>query len=154
MTEASSHAASYYAASANPAPARDRLSGTIETDVAIIGGGFTGVTAALSLAERGRSVALIEANRIGWGASGRNGGQVLAGWSGEGEFAKQLGPRGEEFLWRTRYIGHDIIARRIERYQIQCDYARGTATVALTPKQMAGFEKEYETLQRTGSRIH
>lgn len=143
MQDRAQHTASYYAASAHPAPARPALTGSVEADVAIIGGGFTGVASALSFAERGKSVVLIEANRVGWGASGRNGGQVLAGWSGEGEFAKQLGARGEAFLWKTRYAGNDIVERRIEAHQIRCDYVRGAATVALNAVQMRGLEDEY-----------
>ncbi len=137
------HTPSYYAASAHAAPERPALAGDIETDVAIVGGGFTGVSSALSLAERGYSVALIEANHVGWGASGRNGGQVLAGWSGEGELVKQLGERAEEFLWRTRYLGNDIIEERIAKYAIDCDYKRGAATVALNARQMRMLESEY-----------
>ncbi len=143
MQQRQPHTASYYAASAHAAPERPALSADIETDVAIVGGGFTGVCCALSLAERGHSVVLLEANRIGWGASGRNGGQVLGGWSGEGELIKQLGPTAEEFLWKTRYLGNDIVEARLQKYGIKCDYVRGAATVALNARQMRALETEY-----------
>lgn len=138
------HAPSWYAATAHASPSRPVLEGRREADVCIIGGGFTGVAAALMLAERGRSVVVLEAERVGWGASGRNGGQVLPGWSGEGELAKQLGPRGVEFLNRTRYAGNDIIERNIQRYDIRCDYVRGAMTVANNQRQWIGLLEEYE----------
>lgn len=154
MTDANRHVDSWYAASAAPAPERAPLDGDIETDVCVIGGGFTGVAAALSLAERGREVVLIEARRIGWGASGRNGGQVLPGWSGEGEMMKQLGPEAEAFLRRTRYRGHEIIEERIEKYQIACDYVRGAATVALNQRQMKSLIEEHDDAKANGGADH
>lgn len=150
MQARQTHTPSYYAASAHPAPERPALSGDIETEIVIIGGGFTGVASALSLAERGHSVVLIEANCIGWGASGRNGGQVLAGWSGEGELVRQMGPKAEEFLWNTRYLGNDIVEARIQKYDIKCDYVRGAATAALNAKQLRALEAEYAAYAARG----
>ncbi len=143
MAQANGHIDSYYAASAHAAPARPAAHGDIETDICIIGGGFSGVATALTLAERGRASIIVEANRTGWGASGRNGGQVLPGWSGEGEFVKQMGEDAQAFLDRTRYLGNEIIERRIERYAIECDYVHGAATVALNHKQLAKLESEF-----------
>ena len=73
-------AQSYYAATAHPFDAAATLRGEIETDVVVIGGGYTGLHAALNATERGYRVVLLEAERIGWGASGRNGGQMIPGW--------------------------------------------------------------------------
>ena len=144
MQKPQDHVKSYYAASAHAAPAHAPLQGDISAEICVIGGGFSGVAAALTLAERGHDVVLLDANRIGWGASGRNGGQVLPGWSGEGEMVKQLGARAQDFLRRTKYRGHEIIEQRIARYSIDCDYVRGAATVALNARQMAALEKEFE----------
>lgn len=72
---------SYYAASANSAPERPPLKGEIRADVCIVGGGFTGMSAALELVGTGKSVVLLEGERIGYGASGRNGGQLINGYS-------------------------------------------------------------------------
>jgi glycine/D-amino acid oxidase-like deaminating enzyme len=148
------HAPSYYAATATPSPERPTLQGRAEADICVIGGGFTGVASALTLAERGRSVILLEAQRIGWGASGRNGGQVLPGWSGEGEFAKQLGERGAEFLNRTRYAGNEIIERNIQRYGIGCDYVRGAMTVANNQRQFDALVEEYGDTNKCGNADH
>jgi glycine/D-amino acid oxidase-like deaminating enzyme len=141
---AASHAPSWYAATAHASPTRPAFEGSAQTEVCVIGGGFTGVAAALACAERGRSVILVEAHRIGWGASGRNGGQVLPGWSGETEFAKQLGERGVQFLDRTRYVGNERIERNIERYAIDCDYVRGAMTVANNQRQYDALIKEHD----------
>ena len=67
---------SYYAATANPAPQRPVLEGRVDCDVCVVGGGLTGSSSALHLAERGYDTVLVEAKRIGWGASGRNGAQA------------------------------------------------------------------------------
>ncbi len=147
-------APTYYSATALPAPDRPAFAGRAEADVCVIGGGFTGVAAALTLAERGREVILLEAARIGWGASGRNGGQVLPGWSGEGEFAKQLGERGAAFLNRTRYVGNEIIERNIERYAIECDYMRGAMTAANNRRQFAALKAELAGAARSGDASH
>ena len=71
---------SYYVATANPFAPAPKLEGEAAADVIVIGGGYTGLHAALNAVERGYSVMLLEAGRIGWGASGRNGGQLIPGW--------------------------------------------------------------------------
>ena len=86
------HTRSYYAASANETTTYPVLEGEQSADVCVVGAGFTGVATALTLAERGYSVALVEANRVGWGASGRNGGQLINGISGLGRIEKKHGP--------------------------------------------------------------
>ena len=78
MRASSEHAASYYAATVRHPATFPRLEGAVRADVAVVGAGFTGISAALTLAERGYDVVVLEANRVGWGASGRNGGQLEA----------------------------------------------------------------------------
>ncbi|HSP57763.1 MAG TPA: FAD-binding oxidoreductase, partial [Halomonas sp.] len=75
------HARSWYAASANPTPQRPALDGEIDCDVCVVGAGFTGISAALHLAEQGLDVVVLEAARVGFGASGRNGGQIVNSYS-------------------------------------------------------------------------
>ena len=72
---------SFYAASANPVPARPELQGDVETDVCIIGAGYTGLSTAISLLENGFKVVIVEAAKVGFGASGRNGGQIVNSYS-------------------------------------------------------------------------
>lgn len=146
MTNAPSrHANSYYAATANPVPEWPRLEQDIEADVAIIGGGFTGVATAVELAERGLSVVLLEANRVGWGATGRNGGQITGSLSGdsamEKQFRRTLGAAAPEFVWNLRWRGHDIIRRRVARYGIDCDLKHGQIEAAWKPSHVAALEK-------------
>ncbi|NNK32887.1 MAG: FAD-binding oxidoreductase, partial [Xanthomonadales bacterium] len=85
------HTSSYYAASVNETTDYPELEGEHSADVCIVGAGFTGVATALTLAERGYRVALVEANRVGWGASGRNGGQLINGISGLSKVQKKHG---------------------------------------------------------------
>lgn len=151
MTSANDHIRSWYAATATPAPDHPVLAGDHETDVCVIGGGFSGVATALTLAERGHRVIVLEAKRIGWGASGRNGGQVLAGWSGEGEMTSQLGDKAADFLRRTKYRGQEIIEERIAKYAIDCDYVRGAVTVSANSKQQAALAAEFEREKAQGA---
>ena len=70
------HCGSYYAATAHEMTRYPTLKGGVEADACVVGAGFTGIATALALAERGYSVVVVEANRVAWGASGRNGGPV------------------------------------------------------------------------------
>ena len=85
------HTNSWYAATVNEVTDYPELQGTESADICVVGGGFSGVSTALTLAERGYSVALVEANRIGWGASGRNGGQLIHGGCGLDKLLKKHG---------------------------------------------------------------
>jgi len=142
------HVASYYAATANRYDDFPVLQGAHQADICIIGGGFTGVASALSLAERGYKVALVEANRIGWGASGRNGGQMIRGISGEARILKKFGPAYADLLWQMRWRGHEIIHERVEKYGIQCDLKSGYMDVASKPRQMADLEEEVALMDK------
>ncbi len=138
------HTASYYAASANENTDYPVLEGSDSVDICVVGGGFTGVATALTLAERGYSVALVEANRVGWGASGRNGGQLINGISGLGKIRKKHGEGIADMLWDLRWRGNDIVHERVKKYAIQCDLKNGFLTTALKPRQIADLEYEAE----------
>lgn len=138
------HINSYYAATANDDTRYPRLRGTVTADVCVVGGGFSGIATALSLAERGYKVVVIEAERIGWGASGRNGGQMIAGISGEHRIESQLGDAGRKLLTEIRYLGHDIIEGRVARHQIRCDLKHGWMEVAARPRHMEGLRSYVE----------
>ncbi len=135
------HAPSYYAATANPAPHRPALQGDTEADVCIIGAGFTGISAGLELAERGFSVMVLEAARVGWGASGRNGGQIVNGYSRELDvIGRRYGAQAAESLGRMALEGGQIIRDRVAKYGIDCALAAGGAMVAFTARQMRALE--------------
>jgi len=114
------HTRSYYAATANEITDYPVLEGATSADVCVVGAGFTGVATALTLAERGYSVALVEANRVGWGASGRNGGQLING----------------------------IVYDRVEKYAIDCDLKSGFVETALKPRQLAYIEEHAQERDR------
>jgi len=131
---------SYYTATIQTESDYPTLVGTHEVDVAIIGAGFTGIATALELAERGLKVAVVEANKVGWGASGRNGGQVTGSLSGDAAMRKQLqqqiGTDAEEFIWHLRWRGHEIIKSRVAKYGIACDLKHGHLHAAFQPGHM------------------
>ena len=136
------HTGSYYAASVNDVTDYAALEGSQSADVCIIGAGFTGVATALTLAERGYSVAVVEANRVGWGASGRNGGQLINGISGLAKIQKQYGDGIADTLWELKWRGNDIIYDRVEKYGIECDLKSGfveTATKARHLDEIAQY---------------
>lgn len=141
------HTSSYYAATANLDAHFAQLTSDITADVAIIGGGFTGVATALELAERGFTVVLCEANQIGWGATGRNGGQITGSLSGdkamEREFRRTLGDKAADFVWDLRWRGHDIIRKRVAKYNIDCDLKFGHMQTALTAGQLKDLQDTY-----------
>jgi gamma-glutamylputrescine oxidase len=142
------HAASYYAASANSFPAQPRLEGEESADVVVVGGGFTGLSAALHAAEAGYSVVLLEARRIGWGASGRSGGQMIPGlrW-GAKDLVAQIGPtRAGELIALTNSAG-DMVRGRIERHAITCDLRRGHFTAAARPRHLDAMRRELGLLE-------
>jgi gamma-glutamylputrescine oxidase len=133
----------WYAASANPAPERPVLQGAHHATVCVIGAGFTGLSVALELAERGIDVIVLESERVGWGASGRNGGQLINGYSrGLDVLEARHGPAVARELGKVALEGADIIRQRVAKYGIACDLVDGGLGVALTAKQMRGLEEE------------
>ncbi|HUG61341.1 MAG TPA: FAD-binding oxidoreductase [Methylomirabilota bacterium] len=120
------HAPSWYAASAGDAPRHPPLQGARRADVAIVGAGYTGLSAALTLAAAGRDVVVLEANKIGWGASGRNGGQIHPGQRRDPDWlAARLG---EPATRRLLELADDALAHQralIADHAIDCDLAPG-----------------------------
>jgi glycine/D-amino acid oxidase-like deaminating enzyme len=133
------HTGSYYAATVTETTDYPVLEGARSADICVVGAGFTGVATALTLAERGYSVALVEGNRVGWGASGRNGGQLIHGISGLEKIRKKHGDGIADLLWDIKWRGNDIIRERVEKYAIQCDLKDGFAEVATKPGQCEWF---------------
>ncbi|KEZ77778.1 NAD(P)/FAD-dependent oxidoreductase [Salinisphaera hydrothermalis] len=151
---AAAYPGSYYAASVAEPGEYAALAGDRRVDVAVVGGGFTGVATALELAERGYDVALVEANRIGWGASGRNGGQVTGSLSGEAGLKKYLrdvpGGDVDAFVWDLRWRGQRIIEERVQRYGIACDLKHGHLQAAWKPGHVAALKADRDAAQARG----
>lgn len=147
------HAPSYYAATANRQLDYPPLAGEQLADVCIVGGGFSGLNTAIELAERGFSVVLLEARRIGWGASGRNGGQLIRGVGHDlDQFANLIGADGVRELKLLGLEAVEIVRRRIEHFAIDCDLTWGYCDLANTPKHFEGFLEDREELRALGYR--
>jgi gamma-glutamylputrescine oxidase len=124
---------SYYQATAAPAPRRAELRGSAECDVCVVGGGIAGCSTALHLAERGYRVVLLETHRVGWGASGRSGGQALPGTAaGQRKLERLIGPSAARAVWDVSVEGLELIRTLIARYAIDCDWVSGQMQVAIT----------------------
>jgi glycine/D-amino acid oxidase-like deaminating enzyme len=147
MHSAEEHTSSYYAATANSDSNFPRLKGDLRTDVCVIGAGFTGIATALTLAERGYNVCVLEANRVGWGASGRNGGQLIGGISGEQKLV-EANPGQADLIWDMRWRGHEIIRERVDKYAIDCDLKQGYVDVAIRLRHVKDLEAAERTLTR------
>ncbi|MBF0333841.1 MAG: FAD-binding oxidoreductase [Alphaproteobacteria bacterium] len=139
----------YYQATAHPAPRRPALRGALACDVCVIGAGYTGLLAALELAERGFRVAVVEAHRVGWGASGRNGGQIVTGYSTDMSRVRRLtGVDDARLLWRMAEEAKTIVADRIARHAIDCDLRWGYLFAAAKPRHLAGLAEMAEDWAR------
>jgi len=145
------HIRSYYAASANDKRVRPSLSESLSTQICIIGAGFTGISAALELVERGFKVVVLEAERIGFGASGRNGGQIVNGYSRDlATIAKRYGADKAASLGKMSLEGGQIIRDRVAKYQIACDLTQGGFFAAFTQKQLDGMKANRDNWQKHG----
>ena len=144
------HTGSYYAATVNAVTDYAPLQGAKSADVCVIGAGFTGISTALHLAERGYDVHVVEANKVGWGASGRNGGQMIGGISGERAVAKHWGRDVEDVFGELRWAGHAIVRDRVERYGIECDLKSGYLDVAIKERHLRDIEHDFERLEKAG----
>ena len=117
---------SYYVTTTQPLPACAPLKGNRKTDVCIVGGGFSGLSAALHLRQRGFDVTLIDAQRLGWGASGRNGGQVGSDQRVEQiELVERVGAEHARRLWGLAEDSKALVASLIRDHDIECDYRPG-----------------------------
>lgn len=160
------HPGSYYAASAHEHPEREALNDCIDADVCVIGGGFSGLSAALHLSSRARQVTLLEGARIGWGASGRNGGQLIHGLNASLDtFKRRYGQDTANFVGGLLQEGAGIIRQFIADYNIQCDLKQGSIFAAFNARQMRELEAkqilwrtygmdEHEMLDKNGIREH
>jgi gamma-glutamylputrescine oxidase len=136
------HVRSYYAATAHSAPAHPAVAGDAAFDVCVVGAGITGCAAALELAERGYRVGLVEAERVGWGASGRSGGQVIFGFGTEiRRIAAHAGRDAARRMWDVSVEALDWVRDRVARHGIDCDLNWGHMHVAIKPRQRDALQE-------------
>ena len=144
------HAHSYYAASLN-----NSFEGLSEFsqnhyDMVIIGGGFTGVSCALELALKGYQVAVIEEKVVGWGASGRNGGQLISGYNKDlDDLCARFGKSTAHQLWQMSLDAVDLVKQRVQKYQINCALKEGYCFVGQKKrheKELQNFAKQLQSL--------
>jgi gamma-glutamylputrescine oxidase len=143
---------SYYAATRNNVDDFPILDQVIECDVCVIGAGYTGLSSALFLTEAGYSVTVLESAKVGFGASGRNGGQLVNSYSRDVDVIEQrYGDKTAQVLGSMIFEGGDIIRQRIKQYDIQCDYRQGGIFAALNKKQLKGLEGQKSHWERYGN---
>jgi gamma-glutamylputrescine oxidase len=142
--------ASYYAATARGVVAPVRLTEALRTDVCVIGGGYTGLSAALHLRQRGCDVVLLEARRVGWGASGRNGGQVGSGQRlDERDLEQMAGHAHARRLWVLGEEAKQTVRELIATHRIDCDLAGGQLVVASRPAHAEDLRHRVERLRES-----
>ena len=147
------HARSYYAASTNRQLDYPALRGEVRVDVCIVGGGFSGLNTAIELVQKGFSVALLEAHRVGWGASGRNGGQLIRGVGhGVEQFESVIGAQGVRELKLMGLEAVEIVRERIQHFTIDCDLTWGYCDLANKPSHLEGFAEDMAELKQLGYR--
>lgn len=142
------HPASYYVATAKGMTELGRLEGDETADVCIVGAGYTGLSAALHLAERGYKVAVLEAERVGWGASGRNGGQLGSTHrKDQRSLEEKLGREWAHRLWSLAMDGLATVKDLISTYEIDCDLKPGVLHAAWKHGEVEWFDEEVEHLK-------
>jgi gamma-glutamylputrescine oxidase len=139
---------SYYTATAVPAAVRPQLESSIECDICVVGGGIAGCSAALHLAEAGYDVVLLEGHHIGWGASGRSGGQAIHGVAASQTKVEQLlGADGARTVWDVSLQGLALIRDLIRRHHITCDWVDGYLQTAVKKQHLHELRAEVDMLQ-------
>ncbi|MBC3207555.1 FAD-binding oxidoreductase [Pseudomonas sp. SWRI111] len=147
------HVNSYYAATRNEVIDFPVLEEAVDCDVCIIGAGYTGLSSALFLSEAGYKVTVLEAAKVGYGASGRNGGQLVNSYSRDVDVIEErYGDRTAEILGSMIFEGADIIRSRIKDYDIKCDYRPGGIFAAMNKKQLNGLADQKRNWERYGNR--
>ena len=139
----------YYEASVQRAPAGAPLQGAIKADVLVVGAGFAGLSSAIEFAQRGYRVVVLEAERVCSGASGRNGGQAIVGYSsGQEPFEQQLGMADARTAWDMSVEALDLIDERIAAFQIECDHVKGYLYLADSAKKARALEADMQALSQ------
>jgi gamma-glutamylputrescine oxidase len=142
------HIGSYYAASAQAAPPRLTLEGSVECDVCVVGAGIAGCSSALHLAQAGLSVVLLEQHRVSWGASGRSGGQALFGIAaGQAKLERLIGATDARAVWEVSVEALALMRDLIQRYSIDCDWVPGYLYTAVRERHVRELHEELAELR-------
>lgn len=150
-----SYPGSYYAASRNIIRTPKVLEGDVEADVAVLGAGYSGLSTAIHLAEKGYKVVVVEGAGVGWGASGRNGGQVVNGLNASLEtIRRRYGEEAGAFVGALVQEGGRIIRRIVGQYGIECDLKDGNIYAAYTAAHMKDLEHKKALWKRYGMDDH
>jgi gamma-glutamylputrescine oxidase len=140
---------SYYEASAQRPDRHAPLQTDIACDVCVVGAGLAGLSAAIDLADAGFTVAVLEARQVGWGASGRNGGQALVGLACDMQvLERQLGLEAARRVWDTTVQAVELMHERCRRFDIDCEWQDGFISAAVTPRRAAELARHVEALAR------
>lgn len=147
------HTDSFYAHSVPNMPEYPQLQNDIECDVCVVGAGFSGLSSALHLAEKGFKVVVLESAKVGFGATGRNGGQIVNSYSRDVDVIESRYDQNQaKALCDMIFEGGDIIRGLIDKYDINCDYKQGGLFTALNSKQLKGLEEHKKNWERYGKR--
>ncbi|HSX71409.1 MAG TPA: FAD-binding oxidoreductase, partial [Pseudomonas sp.] len=148
--QSAQHVGTYYAATYGPVPLRPRLQETLDCDVVIVGAGFSGLHTGLRLALAGKKVVLLEASRLAWAASGRNGGQALPGWSCDmPPLEKALGTERARRLWDSMVWAAEEMRELPERHGFDIDYRTGALYTAVLPRRVRQLQENLEEAEHT-----
>ncbi|HTV79339.1 MAG TPA: FAD-binding oxidoreductase [Steroidobacteraceae bacterium] len=142
-------ARTYYSSLRPAAAARPALCGTESCDVCVVGGGLAGTATALHLAERGFEVILLEAQQVGWGASGRSGAQVLPGVAASQEkLEKLIGAADARKVWEVSVAGVHLLRELIDRHGIDAQFVAGHMLTAVKARHVGELRAYVEQLRR------
>jgi len=144
------HPNSYYADTINDALEFPVLEQSITADVCIVGAGFTGINTAINLAKKGFDVVVIESAKVGWGASGRNGGQLITGFTYNPKLSKGMDDASVQSVWELGAKTADLVRERIQEFKIECDLKSGFIEVALNKVQFQELIERKEDWEKRG----
>lgn len=146
------HTDSFYANSVPNMPTYPQLQDNIEVDICVVGAGFSGLSSALHLAKKGFRVAVLESAKVGFGATGRNGGQIVNSYSRDVDVIEQrYDSKTASELCNMIFEGGDIIRQLVKEHDIDCDLKQGGLFTALNSKQLQGLEEHKKGWERYGN---
>jgi gamma-glutamylputrescine oxidase len=142
------HTDSWYAATARRLVDHPPLTGAQRADAVVIGAGYTGLSTALHLAERGYAVTVLEAKRVGWGASGRNGGHVGTGQRADQQTLERLvGKQRAHVLWDMGLESVELVSRLVDHWRIDCELKKGNLELAHSETAARELREDVDHLQ-------